>query len=100
MKLNKISLFSFSPKTYFILILLLFIVSFIGLFIPIMEVDATQYASMSLELLQSNSLLHFTDLSEAYLDKPPLLLGFKLFYFYTGQYNHCLQNRFFYNGLV
>ncbi|MEZ4915453.1 MAG: hypothetical protein R2836_00540 [Chitinophagales bacterium] len=80
MKLNKISLFSFSPKTYFILILLLFIVSFIGLFIPIMEVDATQYASMSLELLQSNSLLQFTDLGKDYLDKPPLLFWVSRFF--------------------
>ncbi|MCB0540487.1 MAG: glycosyltransferase family 39 protein, partial [Bacteroidetes bacterium] len=80
MKLNKISLFSFSPKTYFIIILLLFIVSFIGLFIPIMEVDATQYASMSLELLQSNSLLQFTDLGKDYLDKPPLLFWVSSFF--------------------
>lgn len=80
MKLHKISLFSFSPKTYFIIISLLFSVSFIGLFIPIMEVDATQYASMSLELLQSNSFLQFTDLNEAYLDKPPLLFWVSSFF--------------------
>ena len=38
-----------------------------------MEVDATQYASMSVELLQSKSYLQFTDLGKDYLDKPPLL---------------------------
>jgi len=65
--------FSFPSIYYKIFIFLLFCVSFIGLFIPIMEVDATQYANMSLELLRSNSLIQFTDLGENYLDKPPLL---------------------------
>jgi 4-amino-4-deoxy-L-arabinose transferase-like glycosyltransferase len=38
-----------------------------------MEVDASQYASMSLEMLQNKSWLSITDLGENYLDKPPLL---------------------------
>lgn len=50
-----------------------FIISFLGLFIPMLEVDATQYASMSQELLQSNNFFYFTDLGQDYLDKPPLL---------------------------
>ena len=59
--------------------LMLFFVSFCGLFITIMEVDATQYANMSLELLRSESLLQFTDLGQDYLDKPPLLFWLSAF---------------------
>ncbi len=62
-----------SSLSFTILCLALLLVSFIGLFIPIMEVDAAQYASMSMEMLQNNSFLTVTDLGEAYLDKPPLL---------------------------
>ena len=49
------------------------VVTIAGLFIPVMEVDASQYALMSLELLKSNSVLKFTHLGVNYLDKPPLL---------------------------
>ncbi|MFT4969012.1 MAG: 4-amino-4-deoxy-L-arabinose transferase-like glycosyltransferase [Chitinophagales bacterium] len=63
----------FSASTFYLLLIVSFFISFLGLFIPIMEVDASQYASMSLELWQRNSLLQLTDLGEAYLDKPPLL---------------------------
>ena len=67
------SALTFSTKSFYLILGLSFIVSFLGLFIPVMEVDASQYASMSLELLQSNSFLQLTDLGENYLDKPPLL---------------------------
>ena len=67
------SLPTFSTSTFYYLLGLSVFISCFGLFIPIMEVDASQYASMSLELWQSHSLLQLTDLGEAYLDKPPLL---------------------------
>ena len=70
---KSINAFQF-PSIYFgLLMFLLFLVSLTGLFIPIMEVDATQYANMSLELLRSLSYLQFTDLGQDYLDKPPLI---------------------------
>ncbi|MEZ4978487.1 MAG: glycosyltransferase family 39 protein [Chitinophagales bacterium] len=50
-----------------------FLITFIGLFIPIMEVDASQYASISAELLRSSTFIEITDLNVNYLDKPPLL---------------------------
>tara|TARA_S200000501_G_scaffold175816_1_gene165525 strand:- start:14242 stop:15858 length:1617 start_codon:yes stop_codon:yes gene_type:complete len=55
-----------------------------GMFNPIMEIDAMQYASMSRELLRGDSLLHFFDNGKPYLDKPPLIfwvtaLFFKIF---------------------
>ena len=57
-----------------------------GMFNPIMEIDAMQYASMSRELLRGDSLLHFFDSGKPYLDKPPLIfwvtaLFFKIFDF-------------------
>ena len=59
---------------------------FIGIFNPIMEIDAMQYASISRELLRNNLFLHFFDNGNPYLDKPPLIfwitaLTFKIFGF-------------------
>lgn len=70
------SALTFTSRSFYLILGLTFIVTFVGLFIPVMEVDASQYASMSLELLQSNSFLQLTDLGENYLDKPPLLFWF------------------------
>jgi 4-amino-4-deoxy-L-arabinose transferase-like glycosyltransferase len=55
-----------------------------GMYVDVMEVDAAQYAAMSMEMLQRGDYLHFYDRGNEYLDKPPLLfwlarLSFKLF---------------------
>jgi len=44
-----------------------------NLFLDIMKIDAAQYASISLEMLQNQSYLQVYDLQSDYLDKPPLL---------------------------
>jgi len=44
-----------------------------NLFLDIMKIDAAQYASISLEMLQNHSYLEVYDLQKDYLDKPPLL---------------------------
>lgn len=44
-----------------------------NLFLDIMRIDAAQYASISLEMLQNHSYLQVYDLQNDYLDKPPLL---------------------------
>jgi 4-amino-4-deoxy-L-arabinose transferase-like glycosyltransferase len=62
-----------SSLIFYLLVLALFLISFLGLFIPIMEVDASQYASMSQEMINSKSWLCIKDLGQDYLDKPPLL---------------------------
>jgi 4-amino-4-deoxy-L-arabinose transferase-like glycosyltransferase len=62
-----------SSLIFYLLVLALFLISFLGLFIPIMEVDASQYASMSQEMINSKSWLCVKDLGQDYLDKPPLL---------------------------
>lgn len=55
-----------------------------GLFVDVMEVDAAQYASISMEMLQNGQWLQVQHRGADYLDKPPLLfwlsaLSFKLF---------------------
>ena len=53
-------------------------------FIDVMDVDAAQYASIALEMLERGDYLHVTNRYQDYLDKPPLLfwlsaLSFKTF---------------------
>ncbi|MEQ1744833.1 MAG: glycosyltransferase family 39 protein [Saprospiraceae bacterium] len=55
-----------------------------GLFLDVMDVDASQYASISMEMLQSSNWLQVQHHHADYLDKPPLLfwssaLSFALF---------------------
>lgn len=45
-----------------------------GLFLDIMDVDAAQYASISMEMLQNGQWLQVQHRGVDYLDKPPLLL--------------------------
>jgi 4-amino-4-deoxy-L-arabinose transferase-like glycosyltransferase len=41
--------------------------------IPLMDIDASQYASISREMLENKSWLQVFDLGNDYLDKPPML---------------------------
>jgi len=41
--------------------------------IPLMDIDASQYASISREMLERKSFLQVFDLGKDYLDKPPML---------------------------
>jgi len=58
---------------------LLLLTACIGLYvigsfmIPLMDIDASQYASISREMLARNSFLQVYDLGKDYLDKPPML---------------------------
>jgi 4-amino-4-deoxy-L-arabinose transferase-like glycosyltransferase len=62
-----------SGQQYWLFVFLFVCIGITGLFIPIMEVDAAQYASISREMLERNSFLQVTDNYKDYLDKPPLL---------------------------
>jgi 4-amino-4-deoxy-L-arabinose transferase-like glycosyltransferase len=44
-----------------------------GLWIDVMEIDAAQYAAMSLEMFQTGNYLQVYEQGRDYLDKPPLL---------------------------
>ncbi len=59
--------------------------------IPLMDVDAAQYASISREMLEKHSYLQIFDLNADYLDKPPMLfwlsaLSMKFFGIYDWAY--------------
>lgn len=59
--------------------------------IPLMDIDASQYASISRELLEGKHILQFYDLGADYLDKPPMLfwlsaLSLKIFGIYDWAY--------------
>lgn len=60
-------------KIYWILIILVALVYLIGVTVDVMEVDAAQYAQMSMEMLQNKSFLQVYNRQIDYLDKPPLL---------------------------
>ena len=49
------------------------IVYILGWFINVMDVDAAQYAAMTMEMLKRGDYLSFTDYGKDYLDKPPLI---------------------------
>ncbi|MFT5877289.1 MAG: hypothetical protein ACI9GM_001338, partial [Salibacteraceae bacterium] len=61
------------PRNFTILSFIgLFIVYLVGLIVPdIMEVDAAQYASISMQMAETNSFLEVYHLAGNYLDKPP-----------------------------
>ncbi len=55
-----------------------------GWFLPVMDVDSAQYASISAEMARTNQFLEVKSRNQDYLDKPPLLfwvsaVGFKIF---------------------
>lgn len=75
----------FSNKWFIVLLSLAGIAYLAGLFLDIMEVDASQYASMSMEMLQKKTYLQILYHGENYLDKPPLLFWLSsLSYFLFG----------------
>ncbi len=63
------------PQKAFNFVLLLCVLTYtLGMFfVPLMDVDASQYASISREMLAKKSFLQVYDLNTDYLDKPPML---------------------------
>ncbi|HEX8061209.1 MAG TPA: glycosyltransferase family 39 protein [Cyclobacteriaceae bacterium] len=67
-----------------LLLLPILVIYIIGMFIDVMEVDAAQYATMSLEMTQTGNYLQLHSRGEDYIDKPPMIfwtsaLSFNLF---------------------
>jgi 4-amino-4-deoxy-L-arabinose transferase-like glycosyltransferase len=63
-----------SAKGFYAVLILSFITYILGIFcVPLMDVDAAQYASISREMLANKSFLQVYDLGTDYLDKPPML---------------------------
>ncbi len=81
-----------NKNTFWIFLAAIIGVHIIGAFsIPLMDIDAAQYASISREMLERNSFLQIYDLGKDYLDKPPMLfwlsaLSMKIFGIYDWAY--------------
>ncbi len=69
-----------SQLLFFIPVLLVY---GIGMFLEVMEVDAAQYAYLSMEMLNTGNYLEIYDHGFNYLDKPPLLFWLSAFSFKT-----------------
>ena len=67
-------MFPMPRNTFIFSLLAACIVCVIGMLgIPLIDIDAAQYASMSREMAGSGNYLQLYDLGKDYLDKPPLL---------------------------
>ncbi len=81
-----------NQRFYFSVLGLAFLTCLVGMFyIPLMDIDASQYASISRELLDGKSWIWFYDMGADYLDKPPMLfwlsaLSMKVFGIYDWAY--------------
>ncbi|MBA4260023.1 MAG: hypothetical protein C0446_12730 [Chitinophaga sp.] len=63
-----------SNKFFYAVIGSCIVIYLIGIFaIPLMDIDASQYASISREMIERDSFLQIFDRGQNYLDKPPLL---------------------------
>jgi 4-amino-4-deoxy-L-arabinose transferase-like glycosyltransferase len=63
-----------NKNTFWLFLIAILGVHLIGVFsIPLMDIDAAQYASISREMLERNRFLQIYDLGKDYLDKPPML---------------------------
>lgn len=82
----------FSNKYFFYILLGLYVVAiYLGLQVDIMDIDASQYASMSQQMLKSGNFLELFHKYKNYLDKPPLTfwlgaLSFNLFGYHNWSY--------------
>ncbi len=81
-----------NKNTFWLFLSAIIVVHIIGAYsIPLMDIDAAQYASISREMLERNSFLQIYDLGKDYLDKPPMLfwlsaLSMKIFGIYDWAY--------------
>ena len=81
-----------SPRNFTIVLILCAITCLLGMImIPLMDIDASQYASISREMLENKSYLQVFDLGYDYLDKPPMLfwlsaISMKIFGVYDWAY--------------
>lgn len=62
------------PKIPFWVFIVIAVLYFTAIRVDTMDIDASQYASMSLEMLHSHNWLFMFDRGMEYLDKPPFLI--------------------------
>ncbi|MES2005327.1 MAG: glycosyltransferase family 39 protein [Bacteroidota bacterium] len=69
-----------SNRTFITVIAICILTYLLGMvMIPLMDIDASQYASISREMLENKSWLQVFDLGYDYLDKPPMLFWLSAF---------------------
>ncbi len=89
----------FSPEFYGFSFLSIALVYLAGAsLIRLMDVDASQYASISLEMMQSGNFLEIYHRGNDYLDKPPFLFWSSLFFFKlfgVGEFSYRFSSLFF-----
>ncbi|MEE9438036.1 MAG: glycosyltransferase family 39 protein [Saprospiraceae bacterium] len=68
-------------KIHLYLIVAIILVHFMGLFVDVMDIDASQYASIAQEMVQDGQWLQLYHRQMPYLDKPPLLFWLSAFSF-------------------
>ncbi len=61
------------PKVPFWVFILIVLLYFTAIRVDTMDIDASQYAEISREMMKSGDYLHITDRGMDYLDKPPFL---------------------------
>lgn len=61
------------PKIPFWVFIILAIIHFSAIRVDVMDVDASQYAEISMGMMESGDYLHVYDRGRDYLDKPPFL---------------------------
>jgi hypothetical protein len=67
-------------RSFYTVLFLCVVTYLIGMvMIPLMDIDATQYASISREMLENKSYLQVFDMGHDYLDKPPMLFWLSAF---------------------
>jgi 4-amino-4-deoxy-L-arabinose transferase-like glycosyltransferase len=63
-----------TTRSFYLVLFLCMLTYLFGMtMIPLMDIDASQYASISREMLDNKSYLQLFDLGYDYLDKPPML---------------------------
>ncbi len=72
LKINNLKL-TLQEHRYTVLFGAILMVYFFNMFIDVMEIDAAQYALISMEMSFTKSFLHVYQQGRDYLDKPPLL---------------------------
>ena len=60
-------------RLFFLFIVVCILLYLLGWLIPLMEIDAAQYANISREMFNSKQYIQVYDLGKDYLDKPPML---------------------------
>ncbi len=72
MNINNLGNLAYKNR-YYIFFIFIGLIYFFNLFIDVMDIDAAQYASISMEMLETGNFLQVFERGKDFLDKPPML---------------------------